>query len=329
MNGDEIARHWLSVVDRSYITKDSLLEHIQPEVRYEVGQGMGLFSSWSSMAILHHYIVSEICGCSVDNYSLVGDDLLMKNSLEEYSKYTQFMEEIGVTVNKQKTLVSPQAPHTIEFARNYIICGHKINSLPTGVMFAYYEGRLSNKEVYYNFLGTYHYIDAIKLASYLGITERAELHAIAYFLWRERAITDYGVLRDLLTLSGSTLAMSESHFQTIKEICMESLEPPHKRKLIDFVESLLSQCTMRREEDLQKITSLGDDFGALRFSGEEIESYSDVMRERILNAKPIIYLPGYGNPTTSKREARLIADFLHYLDLTEIEKQLDMEMTTT
>jgi len=326
MNGSEIAKRWLSVVDRSYVTKDSLLEHSAPEVRYEVGQGMGLFSSWSSMALLHHYIVSEICNVSVDRYSLVGDDLLMRDALPEYAKYVEFMTEIGVTVNQNKTLVSTQAPHTIEFARNYIIRGHKINPLPTGVVFAFYDGKLSNKEVFYNFLGTFHFINPRALIDYLGITDSRDLHILAYFLWRERAVDDYAVLHDFLAHKGHALRITESQFQSIKDICTTSLDPPYKRKQIDFIESLLSQCTMRREEDLAKIASLGDDFAALRFSGDEIVDYSEVMRYRILNAQPIIYLPGFGNPTTTKREARLISDFLIYLDIAEKEKeQLEMQ----
>lgn len=320
MNGDVIAKHWLSVVDRSYLTKNSLLEHTAPEVRYEVGQGMGLFSSWSSMAILHHYIVSEICGCKVENYSLVGDDLLMKNSIQEYARYTEFMAEIGVTVNQNKTLVSTEAPHTVEFARNYIISGHKIDDMPTGVVYAYYDGKLSRNEVFYNFADTFYFVSPRRLIDYLQIADRTEMHILAYFLWREKIMTDYGVLRDFLASKGHALNITASQFHDINEICNVSRDPPYKRKQIDFIESLLSQCTMRREEDLNKIVSLGDDFAALRFSGDEIVDYAEVMRERILNAQPIVYLPGLGNPTTTKREARLIMDFLTYLDLVEKEK---------
>jgi hypothetical protein len=310
MNGSQIAQHWLSVVDRTYITKNSLLEKISPTVRYSVGQGMGLFSSWSSMALMHHFIVSELCRFDQDSYALVGDDLLLKNDLDKYAKYLQIMSEIGVSVNQSKTLVSTQSPHTVEFARNYIIMGHKITPLPLGVIFSYYDAKLSGSEVFCNFKDTFYFIDPGKLLDHLNVINLFELHTIAYYLYINK-ICDINKIRALLSLQNSELLISEDQLSFISEITKSEEHSKIKRPQIMFIESLLSQCSMRREEDLAKVASLGDDFAALRFAGDQIiEDYSDIMRERILGAVPITYLPGLGNPTTTKRERRLIYDYL-------------------
>lgn len=71
---------------------------------------------------------------------------------------------------------------------------------------------------------------------------------------------------------------------------------------------------MRRDEDLLKTSRLAEDFGVLRFADESVEEYSDVMQERVSHSGTIIYSLEFGNPTVSKREARLIAD---YISLTE------------
>jgi hypothetical protein len=43
-NGDKIARNWLKIVDREYSTKNSLINNEQ-NIRYSIGQGMGIFTS--------------------------------------------------------------------------------------------------------------------------------------------------------------------------------------------------------------------------------------------------------------------------------------------
>lgn len=44
LNGSDIKTHWLNIIDRVYDTKNSPINNGQP-IRYEVGQGMGIFTS--------------------------------------------------------------------------------------------------------------------------------------------------------------------------------------------------------------------------------------------------------------------------------------------
>jgi hypothetical protein len=79
------------------------------------------------MALTHHYIVNKICKIPLTDYSLVGDDLLIKNNKDGYLRYLEIMNLLGMKVNLDKTLVSSaKGKHSLEFARNYIISGVKV-----------------------------------------------------------------------------------------------------------------------------------------------------------------------------------------------------------
>jgi hypothetical protein len=281
LDGEGIARDWLAVVDRSYHTRNSSLASYAKEIRYEVGQGMGLFSSWSSMAILHHYIVSELCHLDQKNYSLVGDDLLIKSEdRSAFDTYLRVMEEIGVKVNLTKTLVSESKPHSVEFARNYFILGHRIHPIPIGVVFAYFDGDASASEVFWNFTPLLDFVDETKLLEILSIKDKLDLHLIAYYLYKKRIYTyEDAVL--LLTLHASTLELSQQEFDAIilKAERTRQETPTLLRTQLFFIETLLSQCTMRRAKDLKLAPLLVEDFAFLTIEGEEFGRYSEAMRE--------------------------------------------------
>jgi hypothetical protein len=88
------------------------------------------------MALLHHYIVNEVCKIPVESYVLVGDDLTIRGHEQEYNKYIRVMTDIGVVVNKTKTVESTGKFDNVEFARNYIIRSTKIVPLQFGQLFA-------------------------------------------------------------------------------------------------------------------------------------------------------------------------------------------------
>lgn len=89
------------------------------------------------MALMHHYIINGLCKVTMDRYCLVGDDLLFFGSKKEYNKYISIMSAIGLKVNPMKTIVSSSNDRpTIEFARNFVIDGIRINPAPFGVLFA-------------------------------------------------------------------------------------------------------------------------------------------------------------------------------------------------
>lgn len=311
LDGVAIAKHWLGAISRSYSTRHSDFEKQVGALEYSVGQGMGLFSSWSSMAITHHFIVNQICGVPADSYVLVGDDLLIKNNLSAYHKYLEVMTDIGVVVNPSKTLVSAEPPFTIEFARNYIIAGRRVAPLPTGVLYAYLDRKVSATTVFWAFRDSIDFFRADYLFRELKIESELEVNECAYFLWREE-IMSYGAVKTLIESLGHHLLFTEIQFADIKQICASQKGPTEVRMRFQFLETLLSQCTMRREQDLLKTPRLTEDFGALRFAAEEVEDYADVMAERVSNSGLVIYSQEFGTPIVSKREARLIEDYMDF-----------------
>jgi len=92
------------------------------EVEYSVGQPMGAYSSWAVMALTHHVIV-QIAALRVGHsgffrhYALLGDDIVIANE-EVAMKYLEIMKEIGVGVNRLKSIESNMG--FAEFAKRWV-----------------------------------------------------------------------------------------------------------------------------------------------------------------------------------------------------------------
>lgn len=88
-------------------------------------------------------------------------------------------------------------------------------------------------------------------------------------------------------------------------------------QLSSLTHALESQCTIRQEKDLEKLSELALDFSVLKFAGQEIEDYSQTMHDRINDAKYIQYDHDFSISTVSKREHRLIKDLLITLETSD------------
>lgn len=101
------------------------------DIRYEVGQPMGAYSSWAMLALSHHVIVWEaarLAGIShFDHYAILGDDIVIRNKIVA-EKYLMIMESLGVKINLSKSVISSDFA---EFAKVYL--GHsKVSFTPIG-----------------------------------------------------------------------------------------------------------------------------------------------------------------------------------------------------
>lgn len=73
----------------------------------------------------------------MDDYALVGDDLLIRNNTTGFGKYIAFMDSIGLEVNKSKTIVSEDEDNqNIEFASNFVINSLQIIPVQYGNLFS-------------------------------------------------------------------------------------------------------------------------------------------------------------------------------------------------
>lgn len=109
-------------------------------LNYEVGQPMGSYSSWASMAMTHHLIVqwaSFLSGGTIgfNQYILLGDDIVIKNN-KVANKYKMIMSRLGVDISVAKTHVSKD---TYEFAKRWIKGNVELTGLPMRGLTSHFE----------------------------------------------------------------------------------------------------------------------------------------------------------------------------------------------
>lgn len=101
------------------------------KISYSVGNPMGLYSSWSSFALAHHYIFFEIARelglpWRTLPYVLLGDDVLIGDD-KVGERYMQKVKSLGIEVSELKTHISST---TCEFAKRWIHKGQEISPFP-------------------------------------------------------------------------------------------------------------------------------------------------------------------------------------------------------
>jgi hypothetical protein len=97
-----------------YCTNKRTVEYDRTEpdfVSYQVGQGMGLLTSWASSALVHHVLArmalkrSGLKFISNSSYSVLGDD--MNIASRSFKVYQKLLTDIGVEFSSSKCTESP------------------------------------------------------------------------------------------------------------------------------------------------------------------------------------------------------------------------------
>jgi len=104
----------------------------QKNVRYKVGQPMGLYTSWAAFALTHHALIQYLANLkgfkSFKSYAVLGDDVVIWND-QVALIYRETMERIGVKINLTKSLVSEENHVRIEFAKRIFYNGMEYSPL--------------------------------------------------------------------------------------------------------------------------------------------------------------------------------------------------------
>lgn len=113
------------------------------EISYEVGNPMGLYSSWASFTLTHHYIIYRCCkqlglNWRKAEYFILGDDIIIGNK-DLGELYLKEMSELGVNISKPKSHISPKF---FEFAKRWFYLGEEISPFPL-------QGFISCKHKYF------------------------------------------------------------------------------------------------------------------------------------------------------------------------------------
>jgi len=106
-------------------------------VKWETGQPLGLLSSWAAFALTHHAVI-EFCAFrkgikSFKKYAVLGDDVAIWDEVVA-KEYEQFLAEIGVPINYDKSLVSDTRTHRLEFAKRIAVNGVEISGLKPAIL---------------------------------------------------------------------------------------------------------------------------------------------------------------------------------------------------
>lgn len=131
MFGNEFAVAWKNVmIDRDFSYKGN-------NVRWKVGQPLGMLSSWAVFALTHHYVIKYVAYLegyhSFEKYAVLGDDVCIWEQKVALA-YKRFMEEYGITINLDKSTISEESPHIIEFAKRLFYNGEEISGLSYDIL---------------------------------------------------------------------------------------------------------------------------------------------------------------------------------------------------
>jgi hypothetical protein len=123
----DISDCWSSVIaDRKFQTPDGNY------ISWMVGQPLGLLSSWPAFAIWHHVFVQYCafrCGISTfREYEILGDDVVIWNKAVG-DIYSAMISEIGIPINKTKSVISCNGNTQIEFAKRIALNGIELSGL--------------------------------------------------------------------------------------------------------------------------------------------------------------------------------------------------------
>lgn len=104
---------------------------------YLTGQGMGLYSSWTAIAITHHLLIllsAHRCGLyNFKDYAVLGDDVVIADERVAFA-YKDIIESIGLDIRLPKT-ISPVGEYVpMEFASKLVFNGVNISPLPIGLL---------------------------------------------------------------------------------------------------------------------------------------------------------------------------------------------------
>jgi hypothetical protein len=116
---------------------DPFVDKFHNKHYYATGQGIGSYSSWSSLAVTHHVLVrlaAVRCGHShFHDYIILGDDIALVGA-DVAKEYTLIIEQLGISISLPKTILPKEGFKSAEFASKLVVNGLNISPLPLGLL---------------------------------------------------------------------------------------------------------------------------------------------------------------------------------------------------
>lgn len=128
MSNESVAAAW-----RMLLT-ERIFSSTIGDVKYAVGQPMGMLSSWAAFAVTHHVII-EFCAkleglSNFRDYIVLGDDVAIVND-KVSKRYRKVLSDLEVPISKDKSIISAEGLHSCgEIAKRLFLRGNEISPIP-------------------------------------------------------------------------------------------------------------------------------------------------------------------------------------------------------
>jgi len=139
MSGKNLGDVWVRVMkNRTFFMKT-----INKDVRWNVGQPLGLLSSFPSFSLWHHDIIQY--SANLENfdkgkplkffteYRLLGDDVVIFNK-KVADNYTMIMGSLGIPINLSKSIIGVNGDSQIEFTKRLALKGMEMSSIKNNIL---------------------------------------------------------------------------------------------------------------------------------------------------------------------------------------------------
>jgi len=139
MKDRHLADSWYKVMTR----RNFRIKPLNKDVRWAVGQPLGLLSSFPSFALWHHDIIQFAANYEkfhngkplkfFKEYALLGDDVVIYDA-KVARRYQRLMNDIGVTINITKSIIGDKNNGQIEFAKRLALRGQEMSSIKHNIL---------------------------------------------------------------------------------------------------------------------------------------------------------------------------------------------------
>nr|QQM16244.1 putative replicase [Kensystermes virus] len=106
-------------------------------VRYSVGQGIGIYSSWAILAYTNHFMVRvaayNVGHMRFSDYLVLGDDVVIANH-NVAREYHNLITRLGVRISIPKSVIRSPEYKSLEFASKLIVNEKDISPFPVGTI---------------------------------------------------------------------------------------------------------------------------------------------------------------------------------------------------
>jgi hypothetical protein len=108
-------------------------------VEYSVGQPMGAYASWATLAITHHMLLRYLAfqlGIRPE-YVVLGDDVVIADE-RLASEYVEVMASQGVSISLDKSVLPinniSKEDYSAEFAKQTLLNGHDLTPISPNIL---------------------------------------------------------------------------------------------------------------------------------------------------------------------------------------------------